>query len=152
SLACFGNHVVGDHPLLPRYLSSYFPDTPAEGSMTVSRNVAESLLIPDSVQIAQIANHCNQRRDAAKKAQDASSDLYLVHYLDNVSKNITTPGVLSLGVVTKIGQNGIDVLVPMFGIEETIFMDRMADKKDQVIATDGRQWKLIVWKMEPAQA
>ncbi|KAJ1927175.1 Translational repressor, partial [Linderina macrospora] len=151
SLACFGNHVAGDHPLLPRYFSPYFPDTLPEGSMTVSKSVAESLLIPDSVQISQIANHCNQRRDAAKKAQDASSDLYLAHYLEKVGKSITTPGVLSLGVVTKIGQNGIDVLVPMFGVEATVFMDRMADKTNQVITTDGREWKLVVWKTEPAQ-
>ncbi|KAJ1959067.1 hypothetical protein GGI12_004534 [Dipsacomyces acuminosporus] len=150
SLAVFGNFVSGDHPLLPKYVSPFFPKTPAAGSLTVSKETAKSLLIPVSKAIAEIAHQCNLRKDAAKKAQEASSNLFLVHYLLKTAKQISTPGAISVGVVTKIREDGFVVTVPTLGIEGVMYMDRMADRKNQVVTTDGRQWKLNMWSVQPA--
>ncbi|KAI8319235.1 RNB-domain-containing protein [Martensiomyces pterosporus] len=122
SLAAFGNFVSGDHPLLPKY----------------------------SKAIAEIAHQCNLRKDAAKKAQEASSNLFLVSYLISNAKQIATPGVVSVGVITKIKDDGFVVMVPMFGIDGTIYMDRMADKRNQVATTDGRKWTLKMWSVQTA--
>ncbi|KAJ1668535.1 hypothetical protein EV178_000208 [Coemansia sp. RSA 1646] len=150
SLGLFGNHVVGDHPLLPQYYSPFFPKTPPESSLTASAKVVQSLLIPKSRTIAEIAHQCNLRKDAAKKAQDASSKLYLVHYLMSMSKRLVTPDVISLGVVTKVTQEKIIVTLPTFGIEGTLYMDRLADRKNQVLSIDARDWKLRLWTVEAA--
>ncbi|KAJ1736362.1 hypothetical protein LPJ72_001474 [Coemansia sp. Benny D160-2] len=150
SLALFGNHVVGDHPLLPQYFSPFFPGTPAEGSLTESADAAKSLLVPKPRTIAEIAHQCNLRKDAAKKAQEASAKLYLVHYLTSMSKKVAVPGVVSLGVVTKITQEKFVVSLPAFGIDGTIYMDRLADRKNQVLSIDSRNWKLRLWTVEAA--
>ncbi|KAJ2395675.1 hypothetical protein GGI23_004213 [Coemansia sp. RSA 2559] len=150
SLALFGNHVIGDHPLLPQYYSPFFPKTPSEGSLTVSAKVARSLLVPKPGTIAEIAHQCNLRKDAAKKAQDASSNLYLVHYLTSMSKKVVTPGVISVGVVTKITPEKFVVALPSFGVDGTIYMDRLADRKNQVLSIDARDWKLHLWTVDAA--
>ncbi|KAJ2685115.1 hypothetical protein IWW39_004484 [Coemansia spiralis] len=148
SLAAFGNHVIGDHPLLPALYSPYFPRTLADGSLTVSGKDAQSLLIPNSKTIADIAHQCNLRKDAAKKAQDASSKLFLVNYLAQKAAQFDTPGVVSLAIVTKIKADGFVLTVPMFGIESLIYMDRLADKNSQVQSLDGRTWKLCLWSVD----
>ncbi|KAJ2558923.1 hypothetical protein EV175_000573 [Coemansia sp. RSA 1933] len=150
SLALFGNHVAGDHPLLPQYYSPFFPKTSSEGSLTTSPKAAQSLLVPKPATIAEIAHRCNLRKDAAKKAQDASSNLYLVHYLTSMSKKVATPGVITLGVVTKITPEKFTVALPSFGIDGTIYMDRLADRKNQVLSIDARVWKLHLWTVEAA--
>ncbi|KAJ2354922.1 hypothetical protein GGF43_002986 [Coemansia sp. RSA 2618] len=150
SLAVYGNHVAADHPLLPAYYSPYFPHTAAAGSLTTSVNDAFALLIPKSEAIAGIAHQCNLRKDAAKKAQESSSTLFLVNYLTAAALHMDTPGVITQAVITKVRENGISFVTPMFGIDGIIYMDRMADKKDQVVSTDGRKWKLSLWSVEPA--
>ncbi|KAJ2579303.1 hypothetical protein GGH95_003176, partial [Coemansia sp. RSA 1836] len=150
SLAAFGNHVAGDHPLLPRFYSPFFPMTPAMGSLTVSAKNASLSLIPDSKSIADIAHQCNLRKNAAKSAQDASSKLFLVNYLAQKAVQLDAPGVVSLGVVTKIKPDGFVLTVPMFGIESLIYMDRLADKHSQVLSMDGRTWKLCLWSVDTA--
>ncbi|KAJ2263195.1 hypothetical protein GGI01_000965, partial [Coemansia sp. RSA 376] len=148
SLAAFGNHITGDHPLLPKLYSSFFPKTPANGSLTLSGKNAQLLLIPDSKTISDIAHQCNMRKDAAKKAQDASSKLFLVNYLAQKSVQFDTPGVVSFAIVTKVKADGFVLTVPMFGIESLIYMDRLADKHSQVQSLDGRTWKLCLWSVD----
>ncbi|KAJ2882630.1 hypothetical protein H4R27_003315, partial [Coemansia aciculifera] len=148
SLAAFGNHVIGDHPLLPKLYSSFFPKTPANGSLTLSGKNAQLLLIPDSKTISDIAHQCNLRKDAAKKAQDASSKLFLVNYLAQKAVQFDTPGIVSFAIVTKVKADGFVLTVPMFGIESLIYMDRLADKRSQVQSLDGRTWKLCLWSVD----
>ncbi|KAI7821113.1 hypothetical protein BX661DRAFT_188611, partial [Kickxella alabastrina] len=148
SLAVFGNHVATDHPLLPAYHSPYFPQTPAAGSLTT---VSTELLVPAPEVVADIAHRCNLRKDAAKKAQDASAHLYLVHYLMRRATYSAIPTTLTSAVVTKIKQDGFVVTLPMYGIETIMYMDRMADKENQVVSTDARDWKLRVWSVDPAE-
>ncbi|KAJ2742856.1 hypothetical protein GGI20_004184 [Coemansia sp. BCRC 34301] len=150
SLAAFGNHVTSDHPLLPRLYSAFFPMTPSAGSLTVSGDNTQPLLIPASKDIADIAHQCNLRKDAAKKAQDASSKLFLVNYLTQASAQFGTPGVVSLGVITKIMTDRFVLTVPTFGIESMVYMDRLADKRSQVLSMDGRTWKLCLWSVDTA--
>ncbi|KAJ2810912.1 Translational repressor, partial [Coemansia furcata] len=148
SLAAFGNHVIGDHPLLPSLYSSFFPKTLANASLTVSVKDAQLLLIPDSKAIADIAHQCNLRKDAAKKAQEASSKLFLVNYLAQKAAHFDTPGVVSFAVVTKIKPDGFVLVVPMLGIECIIYMDRLADKHSQVQSLDCRTWRLSLWSVD----
>ncbi|KAJ2902752.1 hypothetical protein GGI21_004516, partial [Coemansia aciculifera] len=148
SLAAFGNHVSSDHPLLPRLYSSFFPMTPSVGSLTVSVKDARLMLVPDSKSIADIAHQCNLRKDAAKKAQDASSKLFLVNFLTQKAVQFDNPGVVSVGVVTKIKTDAFVLSLPLFGIESPIYMDRLADRHSQVLSMDGRTWKLCLWSVD----
>ncbi|KAJ2620877.1 hypothetical protein GGI25_003957 [Coemansia spiralis] len=150
SLAMSGNHVSTDHPLLPQYYSPFFPKTPADGSLTTSIKSAKSMLIPKPKEIAEIAHQCNLRKDAAKKAQDASSKLFLAHYLTSMASKLSTPGIISLGVVTKTNQEKFTITVPAFGIDGTIYMDRLADRRNQIVSIDSRQWGLRLWTVESA--
>ncbi|KAJ2132435.1 hypothetical protein GGF48_000925, partial [Coemansia sp. RSA 921] len=150
SLAVYGNHVAAEHPLLPPYFSPYFPQTAAAGSLTTSVNDARAVLIPKPEAIAGIAHQCNLRKDAAKKAQEASSTLFLVNYLTAAALRMDTPGVITQAIVTKVKENGISFVTPMFGVDGIIYMDRMADRKGQVVSTDGRKWKLNMWSVKPA--
>ncbi|KAJ2369037.1 hypothetical protein IW150_005252, partial [Coemansia sp. RSA 2607] len=151
SLAVHGNHLTSAHPLLPPHYSQYFPSTPASGSLSGDQVEDSELLIPEPDQISQIAHRCNLRKDAAKKAQDASSNLFLVKYLESTLSRTHLPGVLTSAIVTKIKQDGFVVALPLFGIESIIYMDRMADVKGYVQRTDGREWKLDMWSVEPAK-
>ncbi|KAJ2005890.1 hypothetical protein H4R26_001697 [Coemansia thaxteri] len=114
SLAVFGNHVSATHPLLPKHYSPFFPKTSYKGSLTVTdARAAKQLLIPDSKRIADIAHQCNLRKDAAKKAQEASSKLFLANYLHQKAHSFDAPGVVSVAVITKIKQDGFVLTVPM---------------------------------------
>ncbi|KAJ2804174.1 hypothetical protein H4R20_002610 [Coemansia guatemalensis] len=150
SLAVHGNHVISDHPLLPRYYSPYFPRTPAKGSLTTSPSKARALLVPNSKAISAIAHHCNLRKDAAKKAQEACSKLFLVNYLASMERKVDRPGVITTAVVTKIGMNGISFTTPSFGVDGTIYMDRLADNENSVVSTNSCTWKLHLWSVESA--
>ncbi|PIA17543.1 RNB-domain-containing protein [Coemansia reversa NRRL 1564] len=150
SLAVHGNHVISDHPLLPRYYSSYFPKTSAKGSLTTSLSKARALLIPNSKAISAIAHHCNLRKDAAKKAQEACAKLFLVNYLASMEPRVDIPGVITSAVVIKIGQNGLSFTAPSFGVDGTIYMDRMADNENCVVSTNSCKWKLHLWSVESA--
>ncbi|KAJ2080764.1 hypothetical protein H4R24_002856 [Coemansia sp. RSA 988] len=150
SLAVHGNHVISDHPLLPRYYSPYFPRTPAKGSLTTSPSKARALLVPNSKTISTIAHHCNLRKDAAKKAQEACSKLFLVNYLASMERKVDKPGVITTAVITKISMNGISFTTPSFGVDGTIYMDRLADDKNCVVSTNSCTWKLHLWSVESA--
>ncbi|KAJ2842168.1 hypothetical protein IWW36_006008, partial [Coemansia brasiliensis] len=150
SLAVYGNHVTSDHPLMPTYFSPYFPKTQAKGSLTTKRGSALVSLVPSTELLASIAHQCNLRKDAAKKAQEASSKLFLVNYLSAIAQDSDVPGVITQAVVTKLRESSFSILSPMFGIESIIYMDRMADRDNEVISTDGRKWKLHLWSVERA--
>ncbi|KAJ2450902.1 hypothetical protein EV183_003961 [Coemansia sp. RSA 2336] len=150
SLAAYGNHVASEHPLLPAYYSPYFPKTLAKGSLTTKRGNALVTLVPPPELLASIAHQCNLRKDAAKKAQEASSKLFLVSYLSTIAQSSDVPGAITHAVVTKIRESSFSILCPAFGVEALIYMDRMADRKNQVVFTDGRNWKLHLWSVERA--
>lgn len=152
SLAVDGNHVLSrsNHPLLPKHFSAFFPKTPAAGSLTTESNMSQAKLVPEPQRLTEIAHQCNLRRGAAKKAQDESSTLYLTHYLAHMVANTNLPGVLTQAIVTSVKQDGFTVLSPIFGIDALIYMDRMADRDSQVVSTDGRDWKLHLWKVDAA--
>ncbi|KAJ1646041.1 hypothetical protein LPJ64_002419 [Coemansia asiatica] len=157
SLAKDGCHLSSAHPLLPKRWSQFFPRTPATGSLThggggsIGSSSSFGLeLVPQSSEISKIAHRCNLRKDAAKKAQDASLKLFAVSYLAQTTRRAGTSGIFTGAVVTKIRQDCFVVVLPMFGIESTIFMDRMADRHNQVQSTDSREWKLDMWLVDPA--
>ncbi|KAJ2711224.1 Translational repressor, partial [Coemansia spiralis] len=141
SLGADGHRVASDHPLLPARWSPYFPATGAEGSLTTSAHAAPALLLPSADALVAIAHRCNQRKGAAKAAQDASMKLYLAYYLG-------ASGVIAQGVVTNIGENGITFATPQFGVDGTVYMDRMADTAGQVVSADGREWRLKLWSVD----
>ncbi|KAJ1730884.1 hypothetical protein LPJ61_002797, partial [Coemansia biformis] len=150
SLAVHGNHITNNHPLLPAYVSPHFPTTSPEGSLTTSASAARSLLVPGPEALAAIAHQCNQRKGAAKAAQEASTLLFLAHYLAAMAKRTDTPGIITPGVVTNIGDNGITFATPHLGVSGTVYMDRMADVAGQVVSTDGRTWRLSLWSVGEA--
>ncbi|KAJ2760042.1 hypothetical protein IWQ57_006402, partial [Coemansia nantahalensis] len=140
SLAADGPHVASDHPLLPPCWSPHFPATAAEGSLTTAAHKALALLLPGPDALVAVAHRCNQRKGAAKAAQDASVQLFLAHHLG-------ASGVVTPAVVTNIGENGITFATPQLGVPGTVYMDRMADVPGQVVSADGREWQLKLWSL-----
>jgi DIS3-like exonuclease 2 len=65
-----------------------------------------------------IAANCNERKKAAKEAQDRSDEIFFAVYL---AKN---PLVVT-GVVIGIGEKSFTVLVPDYALRERIFVDKI---------------------------
>src|SRR5689334_20976952 len=93
-------------------------------------------LVPDLKQCSKIAEHCNERKSAAKKVQEASSNLFLCLFLRHKPMNIEA-------LVLSLGERYINVVVPLFREEQKIFMEDMCIKS---FKWDEETKKLtIVW-------
>ncbi|KAJ1842437.1 hypothetical protein LPJ70_003816, partial [Coemansia sp. RSA 2708] len=79
------------------------------------------------------------------KVQDASLKLFLVNYLAATALCTNVPGIITHAIITKIGENGISFVTPLFGVDGIIYMDRITDHKNQVIFANGHEWKLHLW-------
>jgi DIS3-like exonuclease 2 len=68
-----------------------------------------------------IADNCNERKRAAKAAQDRSDEVFFGIYLAKLNQ----PMVAS-AVVISVGEKSFTVLVPDFGLRERIFVDKIS--------------------------
>ncbi|KAJ1830105.1 hypothetical protein LPJ63_005142, partial [Coemansia sp. RSA 2711] len=100
------------------------------------------ILVPVPELLAIMVHQCNLHKDAAKKVQDASLKLFLVNYLAATALRTDAPGIVTYAIVTKIGENGISFVTPLFGVNGIIYMDCIADHKNQVVFANGHEWKL----------
>jgi protein SSD1 len=74
--------------------------------------------------IEKYAKQCNQRKNAAKDAQDASQHLYLCTYLNRIQESLQmTEGIAVKAVVYNIGSRSFDVVVPRYGIEGRVWIE-----------------------------
>ncbi|KAJ2702946.1 hypothetical protein FB645_004070 [Coemansia sp. IMI 203386] len=147
ALAKDGRHLAAAHPLLPNHWSRYFPHAPHAGLLP---HGSAPELVPEPNVISEIAHTCNLRKDAAKKAQDASAKLFAIAYLSRSARRAGQSGVFARAVITKLRQDSFVATLPAFGFDATIYMDRMADRRNQVRSTDGRRWVLDMWLVDPA--
>ncbi|KAJ2329317.1 hypothetical protein IWW51_000670, partial [Coemansia sp. RSA 2702] len=149
-LAIHSNHVTTEHTLLPPYYLPFFLQTNATGSLTTAIHDLQSILVPVPELLAIMVHQCNLHKDAAKKVQDASLKLFLVNYLAATALRTDAPGIVTYAIVTKIGENGISFVTPLFGVNGIIYMDCIADHKNQVVFANGHEWKLHLWSVKQA--
>ena len=71
---------------------------------------AKELGIPTTSQLQAVAEHCNERKLAAKAVQDGSLHAYLCVYLR------ANPAVVS-GIVRAVGRKFLCVFIPLYGME-----------------------------------
>ena len=90
-----------------------------EISLDFTAEKKQSLLKKESLdRLVHIAAHCNERKEAAKKAQQRSDEVYLAVYLKSAPVETT-------GVVIGIGPKSFTVYVPSFGVQTRMFVDEM---------------------------
>ncbi|KAJ3180051.1 hypothetical protein HDU87_002274 [Geranomyces variabilis] len=87
-------------------------------------------------EVASVSKHCNGRKEASKEAQEASQKLYLCAYLTKLGERKAEPnakpGVLTEGIVHKVGPRSYDVLIQEFGIEKRIWIEDAVDSGEAV--------------------
>jgi len=73
-------------------------------------------------EIHAIANHCNDKKMASKKAQDRSDRVFLALFLKR------QPLKGQMGVVLSVGQKTFTVFVPSLGLSTIVFLDEHKDR------------------------
>lgn len=96
----------------------------------------------DDQEAQQIALECNRNRDAAKNAQDMSSQLYLAHYLHKLQK--TKGAIIRSAVVVQVYSEAVDIIVPEYGIEKRIHVDSLPVHQHKFNTNDMSL--LLYWK------
>lgn len=91
-------------------------------------------------EVQKIANECNNRKDAAKSASDQSNNLFLATHLYLLSQR--DGPVVCEAVVVEVHDRSVDVLVPKYGVEKRIYMDKLPLNK---FAWDDKQLTLTLF-------
>ncbi|KAJ3162413.1 hypothetical protein HDU86_004893 [Geranomyces michiganensis] len=90
----------------------------------------------ENKEVASVSKHCNGRKESSKEAQEASQKLYLCAYLTKLgarnAESHAKPGVLTEGIVHKVGPRSFDVLIQEFGIEKRIWIEDAIDSGEAV--------------------
>ena len=90
-------------------------------------------------QVEKAAKHCNDRRLAAKKAGEASAELFLALF-------IAECGPLNrVGVVTDVKDHAVDVLVMEMGVTKRVYMDRCGVTRYSFRRTSGVSFLDMFW-------
>ncbi|KAG2220974.1 hypothetical protein INT45_006507 [Circinella minor] len=71
----------------------------------------------------EIAVQCNRCRDGAKNAQDQNIELYLAHYLNNLTRS--QGSIIRPAIVVQVLSDAFDIIVPEYGIEKRIHTDKL---------------------------
>ncbi len=81
--------------------------------------------------IAAICEKCNERKTLADRASDRSDVVFLCHLLKDRKPEIVE------GYIFRVNAKGIDVMVPQYGIEDTIAMDKIGLVKEAKYSEDN---------------
>ncbi|KAI9486448.1 MAG: hypothetical protein EXX96DRAFT_473668 [Benjaminiella poitrasii] len=93
--------------------------------------------------VQKAAGHCNERKEAAKNAQDMNIQLYLAHYLHMLEVETEKP-IVCTAIVTQVLKDAFDILVPEYGLEKRIHVDSLPIEKFVVDAQKNHLF--IYWK------
>ncbi|KAI7906919.1 uncharacterized protein BX663DRAFT_426539 [Cokeromyces recurvatus] len=93
--------------------------------------------------VQKAAGHCNERKEAAKNAQDMNIQLYLSHYLHMVEAKTEKPIICS-AIVTQVLRDSFDILVPDYGLEKRIHVDALPIEK--FVADPQKNNLFVYWK------
>ncbi|KAK9234689.1 hypothetical protein V1525DRAFT_349735 [Lipomyces kononenkoae] len=77
--------------------------------------------------LSKLADHCNDRRDAAKRAQEQSIHLFLCEVITNLASS--TGQLVRDAIVINVYESAFDVLIPEFGIEKRVHCDQLPLEK-----------------------
>ncbi|KAK9245282.1 hypothetical protein V1506DRAFT_538916 [Lipomyces tetrasporus] len=77
--------------------------------------------------LSKLAEHCNDRKDAAKRAQEQSIHLFLCEVINNLAS--TTGQLVRDAIVINVYESAFDVLIPEFGIEKRVHCDQLPLEK-----------------------
>ncbi|OMJ21598.1 DIS3-like exonuclease 2 [Smittium culicis] len=81
-------------------------------------------------EISMVAENCNNKKRAAKQAQDESIAIYFTKFISfNYSKE--NP-LLVTGVINKMYRNRFKVIIPEYGIDETIDLKNLLNKPNLI--------------------
>ncbi|KAK9373899.1 uncharacterized protein V1513DRAFT_480069 [Lipomyces chichibuensis] len=81
----------------------------------------------DIESLTKLADHCNDRKDAAKRAQEQSIHLFLCEVITNLASS--TGQLVRDAIVINVYESAFDVLIPEFGIEKRVHCDQLPLEK-----------------------
>jgi protein SSD1 len=93
-------------------------------------------------EVQNIAVNCNLRRDAAKAAQDQSSNVFLSMHLHLTT--LQTGRILTDAIVVDVKDRSFDVLLPEYGVEKRIYLDKLP--LDKSVWHDKQMMQTLYWK------
>ncbi|KAL5035285.1 hypothetical protein BDEG_23256 [Batrachochytrium dendrobatidis JEL423] len=105
--------------------------------------------------IMDIAEQCNDRKDASREAQTASSKLFLWAYLKKLaaanrieSKNEGFAEIIAEAYVQDVGTRSYDVLVPSYGIDQRVWIEDAVETGEilGVVSDEENAQLQVYWK------
>ncbi|KAJ1968001.1 hypothetical protein IWQ62_001510 [Dispira parvispora] len=103
----------------------------------------------ESTTIHNIALHCNDRKHSARLAQDRSSKVYLIQYLQRLIREQNGEPVRCQAYVLQASQASGEILVWEYGIEEQIFWKKLTGAKYEYQKSHHRCF--IDWSSKPTK-
>ncbi|KAI9594485.1 hypothetical protein BDF19DRAFT_466354 [Syncephalis fuscata] len=97
-------------------------------------------------EMRELARQCNEGKDRAKKAQDASGLLYLSLYLHREASKLDHGLLRKEAVILEVMDRSVRVLVMEYDIEQRIYLDRLP--LDQFIWDESHQRQTLLWKID----
>ncbi|OMJ29624.1 DIS3-like exonuclease 2 [Smittium culicis] len=100
--------------------------------------------ILDTDEISMVAENCNNKKRAAKQAQDESIAIYFTKFISfNYSKE--NP-LLVTGVINKMYRNRFKLIIPEFGIDETFDLNNLLNRPDLIHSPNKNNFYLSEFK------
>lgn len=88
--------------------------------LELALNVQDNIY--DTAQVKSMAHRCNDRKQAAREAQDASQNVFLCVLLAKLQKDSPEEMIVE-AYVNDVGTRAFDVLVPRYGIESRVWVE-----------------------------
>jgi protein SSD1 len=105
----------------------------------------DSVMKYTTADVTKIAKQCNQQKNAARSAQDASQNLFLCCYLSKLEEE----KLICTAHVNKVGTRSVDVVLFQYGIEQAVWIEDILDETDGLEQVDGGIE--VHWKGKPVQ-
>ena len=91
-------------------------------------------------QVEKAAQHCNDKRLAAKKVGEASAELFLAVFIGECGP------LTQAGVVTGVMDHALDVLVLQMGVVKRVYVDRCGVARHSFKRTAGVSALTMIWE------
>ncbi|CAG0897653.1 unnamed protein product [Darwinula stevensoni] len=96
----------------------------------------------DPYVVQRVAEHCNTRKEAAKRCSEMSSELFLAAYVRQCGP------VYAKGMVLAVMDHSLDVLIYQLGIVKRVYLDKLDLKKFHYQRLDGIPELLLSWEKQ----
>ena len=134
------NHYALNVPLYTHFTSPIrrYPDILVHRLLDVA--IRGKSLDWSPVEVERAAQHCNDKRLAAKKVGEASAELFLAVFIGECGP------LTQAGVVTGVMDHSLDVLITQMGVVKRVYVDRCGVVRHNFRRTAGVSYVDLFWE------